>query len=58
MSKIVCNYRIVFLRAINDKSIGQNALIHGPQMVEKYADWNTEMLRIEKKYYDLVKIAK
>ena len=46
------------LKAVNDKSIEQNALIHGPEMVEKYADWNTEMLRIEEKYYNLVKIAK
>ena len=40
---------MIILRAIDDKSIGQNALIHGPQMVEKYADWNTEMLKKLKK---------
>ena len=46
------------LKAINDSSIEENALIYGPQIVEKHADWNTEMLRIEEKYYNLVKIAK
>ena len=46
------------LEAINDSSIGEKALIYGPQIVKKHADWNTEMLRVEEKYYNLVKIAK
>ncbi len=46
------------LKAISDSSIEEKALSFGPQMVEKHADWNTEMLRIEQKYYNLVKIAK
>jgi len=26
--------------------------------VQKHADWDTEMLRIEKEYYNLIQIAK
>ena len=46
------------LDAIRDNTLAEKALINGPNLVKKYADWNTEMLRIEKKYYDLIKIAK
>ena len=46
------------LEVISNKNIKENALICGPDLVQKHADWDTEMLRIEKEYHNLIKIAK
>jgi len=46
------------VEAISNKKLEENALVYGPDLVQNHADWDTEMLRIEKEYYNLIQIAK